>query len=261
MSPLQPFVDWAKSVLDAADGGTYIPPDGATLQFQTTLSPVWTGNNGAAFHPGTFEPTENGLVELIASAVENEMDATVIEGSIFAKSMVEVIYELQSYEHWVVAPLTPSEMIGMHIVLHNVLTSIAQRNGMVADVERWTNSGDKVIIDKLLLAVAYVLAWQPYGHAMQFVWGLAKPWYVRLSEVVSLHLDNDDLAHLYKSLLCLKDRVHHFDNLLYGYLEGGASLEKHEDMDADDDVDAVEMYHGRRVVRTEDGDVDDQADY
>lgn len=262
MSPLQPFVDWAKSVLDAADGGTYIPPEGATLQFQTTLQPAWSTRQGAMFQPGTFEPTDNGLVELVASAVENEMDASVIEASIFARSMVDIIRELETYEHWILEPLTPSKLIGMHIVLHNVLTQIAQRNEMVTDVERWENINDKVIVDKLLLAVAYVLAWQHYGHAMQFVWALAKPWYIRLSEVVSLHIDNAELFHLSKSLLCLKDRVHHFDNLLYGYLEGTASLEINEDMDADDDVDAVEMYHDRKVIRRGNaGEVDDETDY
>ncbi len=258
MSPLQPFVDWANSVLDAADGGTYIPPEGATLQFQTTLQPVWSSRQGAAFQPATFEPTDTGLVELIASTVENEMDASVIEASIFAKTTVDVIRELETYEHWIVEPLTPSELIGMHVVLHNVLTQLAQRNGMEADVEAWKNNDDKVVVDKLLLAVAYVLAWQHYGQAMQFVWSLAKPWYIRLSEVVGVHLDNMELFHLSKSLLCLKDRVHHFDNLLYGYLEGTASLEINEDMDADDDVDAVEMYHNRKVIRKADnGDVDE----
>ena len=158
MSPLQPFVDWANSVLDAADGGTYIPPEGATLQFQTTLQPVWSSRQGAAFQPATFEPTDTGLVELIASTVENEMDASVIEASIFAKTTVDVIRELETYEHWIVEPLTPSELIGMHVVLHNVLTQLAQRNGMEADVEAWKNNDDKVVVDKLLLAVAYVLA-------------------------------------------------------------------------------------------------------
>ena len=79
-----------------------------------------------------------------------------------------------------------------------------------------------------------------------------------MSEVVGLHLDNMVLFHLSKSLLCLKDRVHHFDNLLYGYLEGTASLEINEDMDAADDVDAVELYHNRKVIRKADnGDVDE----
>ena len=261
MSPLQPFVDWANSVLDAADGGTYIPPEGATLQFQTTLQPVWDTRQGSVFQPASFEPTDAGLVELIASTVENEMDATTIEASIFARTTVSVIRELETYEHWIVEPLTPSELIGMHVVLHNVLTQVAQRSGMDKDVERWTSEEDKVMVDKLLLAVAYVLAWQPYGQAMQFVWSLAKPWYIRLSEVVGIHLDNMELLHLSKSLMCLKDRVHHFDNLLYGYLEGTASLEVNEDMDADDDVDAVEMYHNKKVIRKENtGELNDKDD-
>lgn len=262
MSPLQPFVDWANSVLDAADGGTYIPPEGATLQFQTTLQPVWSTRQGATFQPASFEPTDSGLIELIASTVENEMDASVIEASIFAKTTVDVIRELETYEHWIVEPLTPSELIGMHVVLHNVLTQLAQRNSMEADIESWANKEDTVVVDKLLLAVAYVLAWQPYGQAMQFVWSLAKPWYIRLSEVVGVHLDNMELLHLSKSLMCLKDRVHHFDNLLYGYLEGTASLEINEDMDADDDVDAVEMYHNKKVIRKEvSGAIDDETNY
>ena len=262
MSPLQPFVDWANSVLNAANGGTYIPPQGATLQFQTTLQPTWNSRTGAVFQPGTFEPTDQGLSELIATTVESEMDASVIEASIFSKTILSVIRELETYEHWVVEPLTPSELIGMHIVLHNVLTGLASENSMNTDVERWDSVENRLVVDKLLLAVAYVLAWQPYGTAMQFVWALAKPWYVRLSEVVSIHLENEELHHLFNSLQCLKDRVHHFDNLLYSYLEGNGSMEVNEDMDADDDVDAIEMYHDRKVVRKNNGDeVDDETDY
>lgn len=259
MSPLQPFVDWAHAVLDAADGGTYIPPAGTTLQFQTTLQPARSSNGDSLFQPAHFEPGDVGLLDLIATTVETEMDASTIEATIFAKSTLAIIRELESFEHWVEEPLNPEELFGMHTVLHNVLDRLAQNNERMQDVEKWPHDDDRVMVDKLLLAVAYVLSWQPYGNAMQFVWALAKPWYVRLSEVVSVHMENDDLAHLFKSLQCLKDRVLHFDNLLYGYLEGAGSLEVNEDMDADDDVDAVEMYHGVRVVRNNRGEVQDDG--
>lgn len=255
MSPLQPFVDWAHAVLDAADGGTYIPPVGTTLQFQTTLQPSRASSMEALFQPAHFEPGDTGLLELIAITVETEMDASAIEATIFAKATLAVIRELESFEHWVEEPLTAEELFGMHTVLHNVLARLADNNDRIQDVEKWPNDADRVMVDKLLLAVAYVLSWQSYGTAMQFVWALAKPWYTRLSEVVRIHMDNDDLSHLYKSLVCLKDRVQHFDDLLYGYMEGVGSLEINEDMDADDDVDAVEMYHGVRVIRNGRGEV------
>ena len=104
MSPLQPFVDWAHAVLDATDGGTYIPPAGTTLQFQTTLQPARSSNGDSLFQPAHFEPGDVGLLDLIATTVETEMDASTIEATIFAKSTLAIIRELESFEHWVEEP-------------------------------------------------------------------------------------------------------------------------------------------------------------
>jgi len=261
---LKPFVDWANAVLNAANGGAYVPPAGTTINFQTTIQPVWGRRSGGMFQPGAFEPTDQGFIELIATTVEQEMDASVVEASIFANTILGAVREMEQFEHWIVDPLNPSELIGMHHVLHEVLFNLAKNNDMTTDVERWREE-DCLIADKILLATAYILAWQSYGVAMQFVWGLAKPWYVRLSEVVSIYMEHEDFYHVSKSLLCLKDRVHHFDNLLYSYLEGNASLEINEDMDADDDIDAVRMYHDKKVLRNNRGGVvnddEDEADY
>lgn len=261
MTPLlKPFVDWAQSVLESADGGQYIPPSGSVSNFQTTIQPNYSEEENQLFVPGIFEPSDLGLKDLISTTVEVEMDASVIEASIFADGAVRVIRELEQFEHWITEPLKVSELAGMHIVLHEVLEKLASQNEHTPDVLTWENQDDVETVDKLLLATAYVLAWQPYGVAMQFTWSLAKPWFTRLSEVVTIQLDNMEMHHVHGSLQCLKDRVHHFDNLMYSYLEGNGSLEDNEDINADDDVDAVQMYHDKITVRKANGDIDESDD-
>lgn len=245
MSPLQPFVNWAKAVLDAANGGDpYEPPASSQLRFETTTQPTWTTSNSASgpFSPQTLEPTDRGLQDLICGIVEMEMDAPHSEALIFSKNLVRLIHELEVFEHWVKSPLEPTEILGMHTVMHDVLFELAKRNKGATDVERWEES-DRALVDKVLLAVAYVLSWQPYGTAMHFVWTMAKPWFSRLSEVIAVHLENEELGAMWPPLECLKNRVHHFDALLYGYLEGAGSLDPHEDISvSQDDMDAVRMF-------------------
>lgn len=255
MSVLKPFVDWANSVLDSADGGTYIPPAGSLMSFQTTLQPLWHTHDNDLFAPGHYLPSDMGLEDLIAEQVESEMEANVVEARIFARQIRDLIHELESFENWIEQPLQPNEMLGLHSVLHTVLGELAEKNNFEMDVEKWENEKDRLDADRLLLAVAYVLAWQPYSIAVQFVWGLAKPWYVRLSEVIGEQIDNAELSYLAKPLTCLRERVQHFDALLFSFLEGTGSFESEEEICVDDDVDATTMYRTKRTYRDEDGNI------
>ena len=243
MQHLKPFLDWAKSVLDAADGGQpYIPT--SVMKFETASTPVWTNQSGSLgiFSPGGFEPGDVGLVDIIASTVEAEMDAPKKEARLFAVNTLKLIRELEQYEHWVQKPLNYNELIGMSDSLHEVLFSLAQENNLEDDVERWSEER-KVLADKVLLAVAYVLSWQSYGVTMQFIWGLAKPWYIRLSETIAEQLDNEEMESLWSALKCLRNRVLHFDSLLYGYLEGAGAFDPDEDVEvSQNDLDAIRMF-------------------
>lgn len=243
MQPLKPFLEWAKSVLDAADGGQpYIL--GNNMKFDTAATPVWEANSGSmgVFTPETFEPGDDGLKNIISVTVESEMDAPPSEASIFARSTLKLIRELEQYEHWVKTPLTPTELMGMHQALHETLFSLAKDNNLEDDVERWSEES-RVLADKVLLAVAYVLSWQSYGVTMQFVWGLAKPWYVRLSEAIAEQLDNDEMDSIWPALKCLRNRVLHFDSLLYGFLEGAGAFDADEEVEVSkNDLDAIRMF-------------------
>lgn len=257
MSPLQPFVEWARSVLAAANGGDpYVAPAATQLRFNTSTSPTWQATDGprGPFTPGSMEPSDHGLQDLVSMVVELEMDAPRAEAALFAKKLVHLIHELEAYEHWVTSALSPSELVGMHAVLHDVLFELAKRNRGAIDVERWTQE-DRALMDKLLLAVAYVLSWQPYGYSVQFVWTLAKPWFTRLSEVIGIHQDNEELRTVWPALNCIRSRVHHFDALLYGYLEGAGSLEDNEDISVSkENMEAVRMFSPlqKRDEQTED---------
>lgn len=243
MQQLKPFLDWAKSVLDAADSGQPYMLNTA-MKFETASTPVWDSSNGqlGVFTPEAFEPGDDGLKAIIASTVESEMDAPPVEASIFARNTLKLVRELEQYEHWVKKPLTPTELIGMHNALHEALFSLAKDNNLEDDVERWSEE-KRVLADKVLLAVAYVLSWQSYGVTMQFVWGLAKPWYVRLSETIAEQLDNEEMDSIWPALKCLRNRVLHFDSLLYGYLEGAGAFDQDEDMEvSQNDLDAIRMF-------------------
>ena len=242
MHQLKPFLDWAKSVLEAAEGGKpYIAS--STMSFQTGTEPKW-GTDGprGIFTHDLFEPGDDGLHTIVSKTVQSEMDAQLKEADHFADHTVRLIRELEQYEHWVKTPLTDAEMIGMHQSLHDALFQLADENELQDDVERWRDDS-KILADKVLLAVAYVLSWQPYGVTMQFVWGLAKPWYVRLSETIAEQLDNEDMDALWPSLNCLRNRVLHFDSLLYGFLEGAGAFDNDEDVDiSKSDLDAIKMF-------------------
>lgn len=243
MQQLKPFLEWAKSVLDAADGGQpYILNNG--IKFETASTPVWEANNGqmGVFTPETFEPGDEGLKNIVAITVESEMDAPHSEAIIFARNTLKLVRELEQYEHWIKKPLTPVELMGMHNALHEALFALAKENNLEDDVERWTEEY-RVLADKVLLAVAYVLSWQAYGVTMQFVWGLAKPWYVRLSEAIAEQLDNEEMDSIWPALKCLRNRVLHFDSLLYGYLEGAGAFDDDEDVEVSkNDLDAIRMF-------------------
>jgi hypothetical protein len=245
MSPLQPFVEWARAVLTAANGGaSYVAPASAQMHFSTFTTPPWQTEEGPCgqFTPGFIEPSDHGLQELVSMVVELEMDAPRTEAMLFSKKIVRLVHDLEAYEHWVTSALAPSELIGMHLVLHDVLFELSKKNQGAIDLEQW-NPEDRALVDKVLLAVAYVLSWQPYGYAVQFVWTLAKPWYTRLSEVIGIHLDNDELRTVWPALDCIRSRVHHFDALLYGYLEGAGTFNDNEDISiSEENMEAVRMF-------------------
>ncbi len=256
-SPIQPFVEWASAVLHAVEsGGEYVPPKQTLQRFNTVVQPVGAPSKemDAIFQPAAIEISDKGLSTMIRNIVQAELDASEMEADLFSQSSLKVIRELETYENWVKEPLTAQELQDLHAVLHVVLHQLASQNNEGFDVSRWPSENDILAADKLFLAVAYVLAWQPYGAAMQFVWSLAKPWYSHLSEVVSEYLERDELFLLHSSLNCLRDRVYHFDNLMYGFMEGGGSMEVHEDISVDDhgDVDAIAMYNHTRAVHTSD---------
>lgn len=227
-----PLLIWADRILAGAEQG---PP----LRFETLAESQEAPAPYTAMSPDPYGPGDDGLRQLLLRSLTEEVGVDRLDAEGYIARLRPTFQELEAQEHWVTAPLSDEELEQLHVSLHRVLDRLAQEAPELvrADIARWPEDL-AVQADRALLAVGYLLAWQPFSPAMHFLWASNKGALSRLGELTAATLDNPDLDTLHPAFVCLQQRVHHFDSLLYGVLEFVADNrigESDDEEDLDDD--------------------------
>lgn len=247
LSKIKPIEDWANNIINNAHDGDGLEYDVNDInKFNTIIEPVRNADSQASygyFTPELYDPSADGFNKIIIYTLENEMDAEYNDALKFASKLTQYTKELEQVENWVRQPLSYQELKSLHKVIHDVIYELAKDNNTNEDIESWRED-DRNLADRIFLALTYMLAWQKYSTCVMFIWTLARPVYYRLSETVAMALDDYDLRMLHSALKCVKQRVHHFDGLLYGFYEGVGNLS-----DEDDDIRLDDMADGESIDR------------
>jgi hypothetical protein len=224
---IAPFFDWAANVLHSIDSDTdTVWPEntsGDHLKYETKSS-ISAGVNldEGVFIPDPYNPGTEGLSHIIVHTLMADMDASFQDAMRFSQEIIPVVHNLEEYENWVVSPLSENEIRVLHADFHQAMSWLAKKNDWNTRVDEW-DFDDRTWADRLMLAVSYILVWQSYGACVHFIWCLSTPWFHRMSDIVATSSDSEDLKVLHPALRCLRQRVYHFDNMLYGFMENAGS--------------------------------------
>lgn len=245
---IRPVFEWADAILSSLPTGSDDSHDQTEVAFRPpkNLMNYSDGEGDSAktpdemdgdaahipdiFTPDVFDLMPGGVEQVAVNTLMRDMNADFQEAVHFSKTVAMVVEGIQSYENWVIMPLSNRELIGLHANFHEAMYWLAEQNDGRTMIDEWSEES-RAWADRMLLAIAYILVWQSYGNCVQFIWTMASPWFLRLGEVAAASFDNSEAVILHPALRCLQQRVRHFDSLLYGFYEGAGDHSGDFDLD------------------------------
>ncbi|HEY6436405.1 MAG TPA: hypothetical protein VIY47_07430 [Ignavibacteriaceae bacterium] len=194
------------------------------------------------FEPGDFSPGPMCFRSLVVDTLLRRYSgSTHSEFVDFAERVEKMALSIDENEHWVKDPLSDEELMALHSFVHDALEKLASRNEWYENIEEWSDS-DKLLAQRIFIALSYVLSWQKYTRCVLFLCTMASPWVCQLSDTIADALDSPSLLKIHTELFCAKRRYNHFELLIHGYGENAGSMDAFSDISEDtQDESAFEM--------------------
>lgn len=200
-----PIVAWADNVLAGAYKGDREVP---------LFALPYVDSN---YFKNTFELGESFFMDLVQQQLASNFGIRLSDGINFSQKIDRLYLGMEQDEVWITDPLSDQELISFNHSVSAAFSLLAEEAETSAlDISLWKN---RDIVDRLILAMFVILAWQPIRKATAFTATIPQNLCGEMSEMAMKWLSMPEYSNYHSVIECTKARMRYFASILRAYGE------------------------------------------
>lgn len=200
-----PVVAWADNVLAGAYKGDKEIP---------LFALPYVDSN---YFKNTFELSESFFIDLVQQQLASNFAIRLSDGIRFSQKIDQLYISMEEDEVWITDPLADQELISFN---HSVSAAFAllaeEADSSAIDISLWRN---RDVVDRLILAMFVILAWQPIRKATAFTATIPQNLCCEMSEMAMKWQGMAEYSLYHPVIECTKARMRYFASILRAYGE------------------------------------------